>query len=188
MAAFARRTERSTGTSSADVAPSAASVIQDRHVRPCYSVLQRLGEGATSEVFLAHDPFHGRDVAIKRVRPHVLGDPSGTTYQEQKTGNQATYIFALSVVCVFLFMAATSHDFWLRTLSAPVWKRLHMLVYVAYALLALVEPAGPACHTGERTCFHRGDLDPVAHEAFGHLDRVTAAPRAALVSRLHERG
>jgi phosphoribosyl-ATP pyrophosphohydrolase/phosphoribosyl-AMP cyclohydrolase len=26
------------------------------------------------------------------------------------------------------------------------------------ALLALVEPAGPACHTGERTCFHRGDV------------------------------
>ena len=23
------------------------------------------------------------------------------------------------------------------------------------ALLALVDPAGPACHTGERTCFHR---------------------------------
>ncbi|HYM53741.1 MAG TPA: bifunctional phosphoribosyl-AMP cyclohydrolase/phosphoribosyl-ATP diphosphatase HisIE [Solirubrobacteraceae bacterium] len=29
-------------------------------------------------------------------------------------------------------------------------------------LLALVEPAGPACHTGERTCFHRGELDPGA--------------------------
>ena len=28
------------------------------------------------------------------------------------------------------------------------------------ALLALVEPAGPACHTGERTCFSRGDLEP----------------------------
>ena len=27
------------------------------------------------------------------------------------------------------------------------------------AVLALVEPAGPACHTGERTCFHNGDLD-----------------------------
>ncbi len=26
------------------------------------------------------------------------------------------------------------------------------------ALLALVEPAGPACHTGERTCFYRGDV------------------------------
>ena len=29
-------------------------------------------------------------------------------------------------------------------------------------ILALVEPAGPACHTGERTCFHNGELDPVA--------------------------
>jgi len=30
-------------------------------------------------------------------------------------------------------MAATSHDFWLANLTAPVWKTLHMLVYVAYA-------------------------------------------------------
>ena len=30
------------------------------------------------------------------------------------------------------------------------------------ALVALVEPAGPACHTGERTCFHRGELAPTA--------------------------
>src|SRR5882762_1988708 len=29
-------------------------------------------------------------------------------------------------------------------------------------VLALVEPAGPACHTGERTCFHRGALTPQA--------------------------
>jgi phosphoribosyl-AMP cyclohydrolase / phosphoribosyl-ATP pyrophosphohydrolase len=29
-------------------------------------------------------------------------------------------------------------------------------------LLALVEPAGPACHTGERTCFHHGELSQSA--------------------------
>ena len=29
-------------------------------------------------------------------------------------------------------------------------------------VLALVEPAGPACHTGERTCFHHGELSPSA--------------------------
>src|SRR4051812_15766578 len=41
------------------------------------------------------------------------------------------------------------------------------------ALLALVEPAGPACHTGERTCFHNGELDPPApHEALPGLERT----------------
>ena len=43
------------------------------------------------------------------------------------------------------------------------------------ALLALVEPAGPACHTGERTCFHRGELEPAApHEALPALERTIA--------------
>ena len=40
----------------------------------------------------------------------------------------------LALVILFL-MAATSHDFWLRNLTPPVWKSLHMLVYLAYALL-----------------------------------------------------
>ncbi len=40
-------------------------------------------------------------------------------------------------------------------------------------VLALVEPAGPACHTGERTCFHRGELAPSApHEALPALERI----------------
>jgi phosphoribosyl-AMP cyclohydrolase / phosphoribosyl-ATP pyrophosphohydrolase len=40
-------------------------------------------------------------------------------------------------------------------------------------LLALVEPAGPACHTGERSCFHRGETDRVApHEVLPSLGRT----------------
>ena len=47
------------------------------------------------------------------------------------------------------------------------------------ALLVLVEPAGPACHTGERTCFHNGQLEPPApHEALPMLER-TLVQRAA---------
>jgi phosphoribosyl-AMP cyclohydrolase / phosphoribosyl-ATP pyrophosphohydrolase len=47
------------------------------------------------------------------------------------------------------------------------------------ALVVLVEPAGPACHTGERTCFHRGDLEPEApFSVLPGLERTIAA-RAA---------
>ena len=43
------------------------------------------------------------------------------------------------------------------------------------ALVALVEPTGPACHTGERTCFHRGDLEPLQPgEALPALERTLA--------------
>ena len=43
------------------------------------------------------------------------------------------------------------------------------------ALLALVDPAGPACHTGERTCFHRGELEPAApYESLPALERTLA--------------
>lgn len=45
--------------------------------------------------------------------------------------------FGFFALVILLLMAATSHDFWLTNLSAPVWKSLHMLVYVAYGLLVL---------------------------------------------------
>ncbi len=44
-----------------------------------YTVIRMLGEGATSEVFLCHDPFHDREVAVKIVRGDRLkgGDEDG---------------------------------------------------------------------------------------------------------------
>jgi phosphoribosyl-ATP pyrophosphohydrolase/phosphoribosyl-AMP cyclohydrolase len=48
-------------------------------------------------------------------------------------------------------------------------------------VLALVEPAGPACHTGERTCFHRGETERLSPgETLPTLERV-------LESRARER-
>jgi phosphoribosyl-ATP pyrophosphohydrolase/phosphoribosyl-AMP cyclohydrolase len=51
------------------------------------------------------------------------------------------------------------------------------------AVLALVESAGPACHTGERTCFHRrledGALpEPTSAEALAQLGRTLDARSA----------
>src|SRR2546422_1565984 len=45
--------------------------------------------------------------------------------------------FSFFALVILLLRAATSHDFWLANLSAPVWKSLHMLVYGAYGLLVL---------------------------------------------------
>ncbi len=45
--------------------------------------------------------------------------------------------FGFLALVILVLMAATSHDFWLANLTAPVWKALHMLVYVAYGLLVV---------------------------------------------------
>jgi phosphoribosyl-ATP pyrophosphohydrolase/phosphoribosyl-AMP cyclohydrolase len=51
------------------------------------------------------------------------------------------------------------------------------------AIVALVEPSGPACHTGERSCFYRvldsGDApEPAAHEALAALQRTLRSREA----------
>ena len=48
----------------------------------------------------------------------------------------------------------------------------------ADTLLALVEPAGPACHTGARSCFFQGDSAAAPYEALAELERVIAARKA----------
>jgi nitrite reductase/ring-hydroxylating ferredoxin subunit/DMSO/TMAO reductase YedYZ heme-binding membrane subunit len=45
--------------------------------------------------------------------------------------------FGLAALVILFVMAATSHDFWLHHLTAPVWKTLHMCVYVAYTFIVL---------------------------------------------------
>ncbi len=48
----------------------------------------------------------------------------------------------------------------------------------ADALLALVVPAGPACHTGARTCFHNGDLEATAPGIASRSRARGSAPRS----------
>ena len=74
---------------------------------------------------------------------HALGDTnpiasvflSNPNYQEiSQYPFQTLGFFALIIL---MLMAVSSHDFWLNNLSPKMWKQLHMLVYIAYALLIL---------------------------------------------------
>jgi phosphoribosyl-AMP cyclohydrolase / phosphoribosyl-ATP pyrophosphohydrolase len=68
-------------------------------------------------------------------------------------------------------------ELWRKGATSGNTQRVHALRVDCDgdALLALVEPAGPACHTGERTCFHNGELGSQApHEALPALERTLA--------------
>ena len=74
---------------------------------------------------------------------HALGDtnPLVSIFTSNKNYSaisefpfQTLGFFALLIL---FFMAATSHDFWLKNLSPRIWKGLHMSVYLAYGLIVL---------------------------------------------------
>jgi phosphoribosyl-ATP pyrophosphohydrolase/phosphoribosyl-AMP cyclohydrolase len=77
------------------------------------------------------------------------------------------------------FFSRSRGELWRKGETSGNTMALRALRYDcdADALVALVDPAGPACHTGERTCFHRdleGEVEPVAHEALPALERTLA--------------
>ncbi len=61
-----------------------------------YTLTKKLGQGATSTVYLAFDPFAKREVAIKVLKQEILSDPRmGKLYQRQ-LDNEASLVGKLS--------------------------------------------------------------------------------------------
>jgi phosphoribosyl-ATP pyrophosphohydrolase/phosphoribosyl-AMP cyclohydrolase len=80
------------------------------------------------------------------------------------------------------FFSRSRQELWRKGETSGNVQQLKGLRYDcdADALVALVEPAGPACHTGERSCFYRGDLAPQApFEVLPELERTIAERRSA---------
>jgi phosphoribosyl-AMP cyclohydrolase / phosphoribosyl-ATP pyrophosphohydrolase len=79
------------------------------------------------------------------------------------------------------FWSRSREEIWRKGETSGNVLRLRQLRYDcdADAIVALVEPSGPACHTGARSCFHReleghAEPTPAAHEALAVLERTLA--------------
>jgi phosphoribosyl-ATP pyrophosphohydrolase/phosphoribosyl-AMP cyclohydrolase len=74
------------------------------------------------------------------------------------------------------FWSRSREELWHKGETSGNVQRVRSLRYDcdADALLALVDSAGPACHTGERTCFYRtlGEPRVAVHEALPALART----------------
>jgi phosphoribosyl-AMP cyclohydrolase / phosphoribosyl-ATP pyrophosphohydrolase len=88
------------------------------------------------------------------------------------------------------FFSRSRQQIWHKGEESGNVQRLRQLRYDCDgdAVVALVDPAGPACHTGERSCFYRelggaaetgkdaaradGEPAPAAHEALAALERT----------------
>ena len=75
------------------------------------------------------------------------------------------------------FFSRSRQELWHKGATSGNTQALHSIRYDCDgdALVAIVDPAGPACHTGERSCFHRGALAPLApFETLPTLERTIA--------------
>jgi len=72
---------------------------------------------------------------------HALGDvnPVYSVFTSNMDYDSLTnfpfQVLGFLALLILFVMASTSHDFFLGNLSATIWKRLHMMVYFAYALI-----------------------------------------------------
>ncbi|HEU0105658.1 MAG TPA: bifunctional phosphoribosyl-AMP cyclohydrolase/phosphoribosyl-ATP diphosphatase HisIE [Vicinamibacteria bacterium] len=120
--------------------------------------------------------------------------------QDRASGDVLMVAYANAEALVRTAETGFAH-FWSRRREA-LWKKGetsgHVLRVVEVltdcdrdALLYLVEPKGPACHTGSRTCF--GDASATAAGMLEELarvvaDRATAAPADSYTARLLAKG
>ena len=68
---------------------------------------------------------------------HALVSVLSTSRGWTTVGDFPFQIVGLLALLILFAMAATSHDFWLHNLTPPVWKTLHMGVYLAYGLIVM---------------------------------------------------
>jgi nitrite reductase/ring-hydroxylating ferredoxin subunit len=91
---------------------------------------------ATFVVALLHAGFMLQWYAVQGSLPNLVGELTTWADYAKFIGFQFKALGLAALIVLFL-MAATSHDFWLGFLTPPMWKALHMALYLAYGLVVM---------------------------------------------------
>jgi phosphoribosyl-ATP pyrophosphohydrolase/phosphoribosyl-AMP cyclohydrolase len=129
----------------------------------------------------------GADVDIQAVDAEVKFDQRGLVpcvVQDWRTGEILTLAYMNAEALRLTretgevhFFSRSRQELWHKGATSGNTQAVRAIRYDCDgdALVVLVDPAGPACHTGERTCFHRGELDPPApFSVLPELERTIA--------------
>ncbi len=123
-----------------------------------YRLKAKLGEGATSEVFLAHDPFRGCDVAIKRVRAALVADSRESHFQQRFFAAEAALVGRLNhpnVVQILDAVADTEAPYLVMEYVSGVTLRRFCRADNLLPLAQVVE-IGFKCAMALGYCFRQG--------------------------------
>jgi eukaryotic-like serine/threonine-protein kinase len=123
-----------------------------------YLIKSRLGEGATSEVFLAHDPFLNRPVAIKRVRTGLVPGSRELHYQRRFFAAEAALVGELhhpNVVKIFDAVADAQAPYLVMEVVSGGTLRRYCRPGSLLPLAVIIE-IGFKCAKALGYCYQRG--------------------------------
>jgi len=143
-----------------------------------YVVKGKLGEGATSEVFLATDPFRNQDVAIKRVRTGLIADSRESHFQQRFFAAEAALVGQLNHPNVVQILDAVIDDvapYLVMEYVPGTTLRRHCRADALLPLSQIVE-IGFKCAMALGYCFRQGlihrDVKPANLLAIVDVDQV----------------
>lgn len=107
----------------------------DRRFLPVLYNRRHFGVIACAVAFVHASYVIGWYMTYSPIDPYVAVLGANTSYAQILGFPFET--FGVLALAILLVLAVTSHDFWLSFLTPPLWKALHMAIYVAYAAVTL---------------------------------------------------
>ena len=105
-----------------------------------YEIINEIGKGTTGDVFLSHDPYYGRDVAIKVYHIDATSDGQAAKIARKMFFNEAHIVASCSIrtSCLFTTPAKTTANTmwsWSTSRACVRWRRIVDLIICCLSMM-----------------------------------------------------